>query len=231
MRASPIGSFTARNTVTKKDMEYATWAIELLKPYEKNAKKHDKAQVKKIVESIKKFGWDQPIVVEPNGTIIKGHGRRLAAIELGLSVVPVVIRHDLSPEQAKAARLADNRVAISDIDTELFRAELESFNADFDLLKGIFDDKELEFTVKDLGEMNTDVFIDDIDAAVREQESEHKEKVSEAEKRRVPLAKAFGIKDIQGANEIHVARFLAHIKHETGKDGEEGLVEFIKSVV
>jgi hypothetical protein len=108
---------------------------------------------------------------------------------------------------------------------------LESFNADLDLLKGIFDDKELEFTMKDLGEMNTDMFIDDIDAAVREQESEHKDKISEAEKRRVPLSKAFGIKDIQGANEIFVTRFLAHIQHATGKEGEEGLIDFIKSVV
>ncbi|MFH3639762.1 ParB/Srx family N-terminal domain-containing protein, partial [Acinetobacter baumannii] len=81
--------------------------VDDVKPYELNAKIHSEEQVAKIAESIARFGWDQPIVVDKNGVIIKGHGRRLAAIKLGLIEVPVLVRDDLNEEQVKAARLAD----------------------------------------------------------------------------------------------------------------------------
>ncbi|MCV5918272.1 ParB N-terminal domain-containing protein, partial [Escherichia coli] len=58
--------------------------LDWLKPYERNAKLHPPDQVRRLAATIRAHGWDQPIVVEPDGTIIKGHGRRLAAIELGL---------------------------------------------------------------------------------------------------------------------------------------------------
>ncbi|WP_416663388.1 phage tail protein [Acinetobacter baumannii] len=83
------------------------WIVDDVKPYELNAKIHSEEQVAKIAESIARFGWDQPIVVDKNGVIIKGHGRRLAAIKLGLIEVPVLVRDDLNEEQVKAARLAD----------------------------------------------------------------------------------------------------------------------------
>lgn len=212
-----------------KPMEFVQIATEKLVPYEQNAKKHDKSQVARIVESIKRFGWDQPIVVDKNYVIIKGHGRRLAAIELGLKTVPVIIRSDLDDKQVRAARLADNRAAISDIDTELFRKELETLNNE--LLSGIFDEKELDFSLADLGDMNTEVFIDDIDGAVKEQEEATKDKIEEAAGRRVPLVKALGFKDIRGANELCVSRFVAHIQHKTGKTGEDAFIDFIKSVI
>lgn len=211
--------------------EYFQLPVTKLVPYERNAKKHDKAQVAKIVESIKRFGWDVPIVVDKDYVIIKGHGRRLAAIELGMTTVPVIVRADLTPEEVKAARLADNRVAQGDLDTELFRKELEGFNVELGLLSGIFDDKELDFSLADLGNMNTDAFIDDIDGAVREQEEETKGKIVEAGGRRVALVKVFGFKDVQGSNEIHLTRFLALIQHKTGKTGEDALIDYIKSVI
>lgn len=202
------------------------WPLDRLKPYERNSKKHDKAQVAKIAESIKQFGWDQPIVVDADGVIIKGHGRRLAAIELGLEKVPVLVRDDLTPEQVRAARLADNRVAISDIDTDLLRKELADL--DFDL-SNIFDKKELDFSAVDLGEMNEAAFIADIDAAVTAQDEKTKQKITDLEQKRIPLAKVFGFKDILGANEILFNRFMGHCEHVTGKTGEAALVEFIRS--
>jgi hypothetical protein len=215
--------------VKAKEMEFVQIATEKLVPYEKNAKKHDKAQVARIAESIKRFGWDQPIVVDAGYVIIKGHGRRLAAIELGLKTVPVIVRADLNEEQVRAARLADNRAAISDIDTELFRKELETLNSE--LLAGIFDEKELDFSMSDLGDMNTDVFIADIDAAVKEQEDATKGKIEEAANRRVPIVKALGFKDIRGSNELAVSRFVAHMEFKTGKTGEDAFIDFIKSVL
>ena len=63
------------------DFKVESWDVEKLIPYENNVKIHDEKQVKKIAESIKRFGWDQPIVVDKDGVIIKGHGRRLAALK------------------------------------------------------------------------------------------------------------------------------------------------------
>ena len=139
------------------ELKIQMWIIDDVKPYELNAKIHSEEQVAKIAESIARFGWDQPIVVDKNGVIIKGHGRRLAAIKLGLIEVPVLVRDDLNEEQVKAARLADNRVAIGDIDADLLKLELQSINIEF--LEEIFDSKELEFMQADLSEMNVDVIV------------------------------------------------------------------------
>jgi hypothetical protein len=200
-----------------------------LVPYELNSKKHDAEQVKKIAESIRQFGWDQPIVVDSDMTIIKGHGRRLAAQSLGMTEVPVLVRSDLSAAQVRASRLADNRVAISDIDTELFRAELAHLDYD---LAGIFDEKELNFSAADLGEMNTDVFIEDVDGAVEEQEIATRERIRELEDRRVAIGKALGFKDIRGSDEIVVARFIAHLEKAYPKaNTEEAFIAHLKRVV
>lgn len=115
--------------------------IEDVLPYEGNAKVHDEAQVAKIATSIEQFGWDQPIVVDKDGVIIKGHGRRLAAIKLGLREVPVLVRSDLTPAQVKAARIADNRVALGGIDQDILKQELSE----------LFSDTDVGFSASDLG--------------------------------------------------------------------------------
>ncbi len=149
------------------------WPVGDLIPYELNAKKHDKAQVAKIAESINKFGWTQSIVVDKDGIIIIGHGRRLAAIELGLSHAQVIQRVDLNPDQVKALRLADNRVAISDMDPELLKMELASLEMD---MSGLFDAKELDFLGADLGAMNEDAFVTDMGAVLADQKADIEER-------------------------------------------------------
>ena len=95
-----------------------------IKPYEKNAKKHPKKQIDQVAASIKEFGFNQPIVVDKDGVIIVGHGRYEAAKVLGLEDVPV-IQADLSPSQAKAYRLADNKLNESDWEMELVLGDLK----------------------------------------------------------------------------------------------------------
>jgi len=94
-------------------------------PYGENPKEHPTEQVDKIASSIRRFGWDQPIVVDGDGTIIKGHGRYQAAQKLDLGDVPVIEQADLTEAEARAARIADNRVAESDWDNELLATEFE----------------------------------------------------------------------------------------------------------
>ena len=111
--------------------------IGTIKPYEKNAKRHPKEQIEKLAAIIKRHGFDQPIVVDSAGVIIKGHGRLLASKQLGLKKVPVLVRSDLSPAQVREARIADNRVSeLGSWDDELLaedmREALALFADDFD---------------------------------------------------------------------------------------------------
>ena len=100
-----------------------------LKPYEKNPRKNDEA-VKYVMESIKEFGFKVPIIIDKNNVIVCGHTRYKASKKLKLDTVPCIIADDLTEEQIKAFRLADNKVS-------------EKAEWDFDLLddelKGIFD--------------------------------------------------------------------------------------------
>jgi hypothetical protein len=206
------------------------WDVERVKPYDLNAKKHDEAQVGGIAHSIKTFGWDQPIVVDRNDVIIKGHGRRLAAIKLGMKKVPVLKRADLTDDQANAARLADNRAAVGDFDTEVLRKAMQAVN-DLSLLAGTFDEKELNFSTVDMGEQNNGAYISDVDAAVEAQDAETRARVDALAKDRVPLIKAFGFKDVQGADEIYYSRFIALAEAKTGHKGEQAVTSYIKELV
>lgn len=82
--------------------------IDTIKPYENNPRDNDDA-VGGVAESIKSFGWQQPIVVDKNNVIIVGHTRYKAAQKLNLKEVPIVVADKLSDDQVKAYRLADNK--------------------------------------------------------------------------------------------------------------------------
>ena len=111
----------------------------------RNARTHSPEQVAEIAASIKRFGFANPILVDREGEIVAGHGRLAAAQQLGLAEVPVIELGDLSPEQARALRLADNRIAQNaGWDEELLRSELLDLQAeDWDLGDLGFDDEEL----------------------------------------------------------------------------------------
>lgn len=204
------------------------WDIDKIAPYAQNAKIHDDKQVAKIAASISEFGWSQPIVVDKEGVIIAGHGRRLAAIKLKLEKVPVWVRDDLTPEQVRALRLADNRVALGDIDSSLLQKELADL--DFDL-SNIFDKKELDFLDADLGDFNAEAFVDDIEVEVEKQSKENAGKVAEADEKDVKIDQALGFKSIKKADERAVARFMAQIEADLGKTGSDAFVTFVKSVM
>lgn len=130
-------------------------------PYLKNAKKHPARQVKQIADSIKAFGFNQPVVVDKQGVIIVGHGRYEAAKLLGLTEVPV-LQVDLTEEQAKAYRLADNRLNESEWDMKIAIEELKGLSEDMFKLtgfdKGIFDVEEDDFNAEEeYGKITTPV--------------------------------------------------------------------------
>lgn len=118
------------NVVQKKLSEIA--------PYAKNAKKHDKTQIANVAESIKQYGFVQPVVIDKDGVIVIGHCRALAAKKLGMETVPCVCVDDLTPEQVNALRLVDNKTNESAWDMDLLAEELgevdlSAFDFDWDI--------------------------------------------------------------------------------------------------
>lgn len=112
--------------------------IEKITPYEKNAKKHDKTQIANVAESIKQFGWTQPIVCDKDGVIIIGHCRLLAAKKLKLDKVPVKYATDLTDEQVKKLRNLDNKLNESEWDFDLLATDIDGLDfSGFDIYWGI----------------------------------------------------------------------------------------------
>lgn len=106
------------------NMEVKNRKLSSITAYGKNAKKHDKTQINNVAESIKQYGFVQPIVIDRDGVIVIGHCRALAAKKLGMEEVPCVCVDDLTPEQVNALRLVDNKSNESDWDFDLRRLTL-----------------------------------------------------------------------------------------------------------
>lgn len=124
-----------------------------LKPYKKNAKKHPKEQVEQIANSIKEFGFTQPVLIDKHNSVVAGHGRVLGAKKAGLKQVPTICLDDLTPEQIKAYRLADNKLNESEWQYDLLDEEIqELLEQDIDMSLFGFDvdlsDEELELEME-----------------------------------------------------------------------------------
>lgn len=129
-------------------------AVSELTPYENNPRNNEKA-VDAVAASIKEFGFKQPIVIDANNVVVCGHTRLLAAKKLGIKTVTCVIADDLTEEQIRAYRLADNKVAelagwndellafemdcIGEIDMSAFGFD-ENITISDDVLNGLFED-------------------------------------------------------------------------------------------
>lgn len=120
-----------------------------LVPYEKNPRKISEEAINAVAESIREFGFKNPILIDKNNVIVAGHTRRLASLKLGLEEVPCVVVDDLTPQQIKALRLADNKTN-----------ELAGW-----------DFGELDLELEDLLDMDMSRFGFDIDSAEDENET------------------------------------------------------------
>lgn len=141
--------------------------IKELKPYKKNAKKHSKEQVEQIANSIKEFGFTQPVIIDKHNSVVAGHGRILGAKKAELKQVPTVCLEDLTEEQIKAYRLVDNKLNESEWDTELLNTELSE--------------------LWDSGEIDMALFDFDIDSLLEEEPEEKEVKFKTKEKHDVVL--------------------------------------------
>lgn len=119
-------------------MQIENVKVSSLKPYEKNAKKHPKEQIEFIANSIRDFGFRQPLVIDKDNVLVIGHGRLAAAKKLGIKEIPCVRADDLTDEQIKALRLADNKTNESEWDLELLNVEIDDI-IDIDMSQFGFD--------------------------------------------------------------------------------------------
>ena len=138
-------------------LEFEYVETKKLVPYVRNAKTHSETQIKKIMGSIKEFGFIAPIIIDKDNNVLAGHGRLLAADRLGLEKVPCIKEDHLTETQRKAYILADNRIGeLAGWDDELLKIELEEL-------------QENDFDIDVIG------FEDDILKAIEDEEEEEKE--------------------------------------------------------
>ena len=119
-------------------MKITEISVNDLKPYAKNTKKHDKTQIANVAESIKQYGFVQPIVIDKDNVVVIGHCRLLAAKQLKMKEVPCVCVEDLTEEQVRALRIVDNKSNESEwnldfLTDELANLDLSGFDFDFGL--------------------------------------------------------------------------------------------------
>lgn len=127
------------------------WPLDRIVPYEHNPRTHPPAQIDLLARLLQRWGADQPIVVDEDGVILKGHGRLLAARKAGMKTFPVAQRVGLAEDDKTAMRIADNQVALlSGWDTDLIGFEIKRLErSKFDVALLGFGDKELvQFTTQ-----------------------------------------------------------------------------------
>ena len=164
--------------------------IEEILPYDQNPRDNSSA-VEKVADSIKEFGWQQPIVVDEEKIILAGHTRHLAALSMGAKEVPVLIAKGLTEAQKKAYRIVDNKTSeLAEWDKELLKSEFLALQElDFDLnLTGFDLDEIARMSGEDL--MQFDEELDEIDESLE-------------------------FNDLDGANANHVKMLMLYLDTDT----------------
>jgi DNA modification methylase len=130
--------------------------VNVLRPYARNARTHSRKQINQIAESIKRFGFTNPILIGDDNEIIAGHGRVLAAQQLGISEVPTLALSHLSPDERRAYVLADNKLALNaGWDKEILALEFQALiDLGFDVELTGFSLAEIDFTLDETAESN-----------------------------------------------------------------------------
>ena len=129
-----------------------------LRAYARNARTHDAEQVAQIVRSIERLGFANPVLIDENNEIIAGHGRTLAALELGLEEIPVIVLAGLTETEKKALRLADNQIALtSGWDVDLLASEIAAIHTE---------DEEFDLDTLGFSTDEIDAYLDHVEALI-----------------------------------------------------------------
>jgi hypothetical protein len=203
--------------------------VSKLKPYEKNAKMHDEAQVQKIANSIEKFGFRGNISITEDGTIINGHGRVLASKLLKLKTIPCVVEKGMTENEIKAFRLADNKTNEGGYDATLLSEELAELSQSEELdMTMFFSDKEMSFSIDDLGEIDADGISDDLKNEVDAISDSTSNLVDEADAEVHKIQSAFEFDKVGAEGFRTIRKLMMLAESETGLVGEKALIAYSK---
>lgn len=170
------GFFVTKGTDVKNEMNIQWMDIDEIKPYERNPRLNNLA-VDKVADSLKEYGWKQPIVVDKNNVIIAGHTRYKAAKQLGIDKVPVIIAKDLTQKQVRGYRIADNKTSDFSIwDNKLLLDELEDLEDVFTGFEGFSIDAQV-LNEKETSLLNEDDFDTMYEVVFRSKSSDKIEKI------------------------------------------------------
>src|SRR5262245_62145555 len=154
-----------------RDLKVSTTTVSALTPYDRNPRTHSKKQLRQIADSIRTFGWTNPILIDGNGVVLAGHGRLAAARSLGIERVPTICIDDMTEAQKRAYILADNKLAENaGWEPELLALELKGLlelDLDFDVTVTGFEMGDIDVLIGDLDEEADDLDqLPDIDPSV-----------------------------------------------------------------
>jgi ParB-like chromosome segregation protein Spo0J len=144
------------NEITIRD-QIERWPIEKLIPYARNSRTHSAEQVGQIAASMREWGWTNPVLAREDGTLIAGHGRVLAAQQLGLPEAPVIVARGWTDAQVRAYVIADNKLAENaGWDNAMLALELKDLSElDFDMSLTGFEQSEMDELLAGLDDEGT----------------------------------------------------------------------------
>lgn len=158
-----------------KELKIINKNIDDIKEYENNAKEHPQWQVDQIANSIQEFGFNDPIAINEDNLIIEGHGRFLAAKQLGLSEIPCIVLDGLTEVQERAYIIAHNKTTMNtDFDLDKLQYELNALKVEgFDLSLTGFSEYEIENLLEETEEINFDELVSDEEKKSKEKRCPH----------------------------------------------------------
>lgn len=220
-------------------LKVEAWSIDRAKDSVNNNKIHTKDSVARLAKSMASLGQLQPILVDRNGVIIAGHGRRMAARELGWTHIKV-IRLDVNEATARKARIADNRTSNDNYDTDALARELQELAGLGEDLAELSDalglsHQQIAMLAPDLSgvfEIGADTISTNVVEDVKTLAEENESISQRVEAGSVPLKDAFGFTRVTPEQSREIKRFIAEICAETElEDPAAALVQWIGEVM
>ena len=197
---------------------------EELKTYAGNAKVHTAEQVEQIKESIREFGFNDPIAVWHGNEIIEGHGRLIASIELGIDTVPIIRLDDLTDEQRRAYMLVHNKLTMNtDFDFDLLQQELDDLD-DMDMEKFGFEDLGYAEGGSDEDDENYDDYDYDDDEDDRDPSCQHNV-FENQERMQFPIVNYYGFPEMKKTDTVG-DQFLRFMDWKEIDDPSEYIAHF-----
>jgi hypothetical protein len=215
------------------DLSIEAVDIDLPRAAENNNKDHTPDSVKKLAKSLAKLGQITPIILDRDDEIIAGHGRVLAAKELGWSKIKA-IRLPVDARTAREMRIADNLASNQNYDLEALTKELADLDLGEELDALINDDRmrdNLDIAMKTLEEMSHEAFVKDLDKAVDEYAEESDDLMDEIDEKDVPLKQIFEFSSFKPKEARRVNLFLAMIRGKGDQDTKQSFLAHVEKII